>query len=522
MTEFWFDEAAADAACAFFPKYLRHTEGEWAGRPFHLSDWERDIVRAVFGWKRPDGTRRYREIWIEIARKNGKTEFAAGLALLILLGDGEIGGQGYSMAVDKDQAKIVFNKATVMVNMSAELQEIVEAFKTSLYVPELMASFKPLSSGSANKHGFSPTFGIGDEVHEWRDGEVADVVHKGTGARRQPLEVYITTAGIHGVGFAWEKHQEALRVQAGELERDDLLVVIYAAEPDDDWTDEATWRKANPNLGISPKIEYMRAECAKAKDSPRKENAFRRFHLNQWTEQVTRWLPMDRWDACAGPVDWPDLPAYLAGRPCRGGLDLSTTTDITAFALIFPPVDGDPLWYLLPRLWIPGDTLKRRVKDEKLPYDIWDRDEAINVTAGNVVDYNAAFDQILEDAATYRIGDIAFDRWNASHLVQMLMEEGAEMVQFGQGFSSMSAPAKEFEALVLGGKLAHGDHPALRFMARNVAVREDPAGNIKPDKSASTARIDGVVAGIMALARAMVPAEEAPKSYLESANVMVL
>lgn len=278
----WWDEGSAQRACAFFPAMLRHTEGEWAGKPFYLRDWQRDqIVRPLFGWKREDGTRLYRSAWIEIPRKNGKTELAAGLALLLIFVDQEFGGQGYSMAVDEDQAKIVFNKATVMVSMNEALSNRLELLKKSIFCPALQSSFKPLSSGPRGKHGFSPTFAIGDEVHEWRDGELADVVHKGTAARRQPLEIYITTAGINGIGYAWEQHELALEIIAGDVIDPTFLPVIFAAGENDDWTKEETWRKANPNYGISVKPDYMREEAAKAARSPRAENDFRRFHLNQ-------------------------------------------------------------------------------------------------------------------------------------------------------------------------------------------------------------------------------------------------
>ena len=518
----WFDDAAADAACAFFPKYLRHTEGEWAGRPFALQPWQADrIIRPLFGWKRPDGTRRYRRAYIEVPRKNGKTELGAGIALLVMVGDGEQGGQGYTMAVDKDQAKIAFNKATVMVQMSPGLADVVECFKTSLYVPELRASLKPLSSGAANKHGFSPNFGLGDELHEWPNGDVADVVHKGTAARRQPIEVYITTAGIHGLGYGWEMHEHALGVLDGSVDDPEFLAVVFAAAEEDDWTAEETWRKANPNLGVSPKLDYLRSECQQAKESPRKENDFRRFHLNQWTEQVTRWLPMDRWDACAGPVPWQELEEYLAGRKCCGGLDLSTTTDITAWVPVFEPeAEGEP-WFVLPRFWCPEETVAQRVKREKLPYDQWVRDGAMTATEGNVVDYDVVAKQITDDAEAFRLIEAAFDRWNSSHLVNQLMADGAPMVPFGQGYASMSAPSKELEALVLGGRIAHGGHPVLRAMAAAVAIETDPAGNIKPSKSKSHRRIDGIVATVMGLGRATATQEDGPLEIADDYEVAV-
>ncbi|MFC7611614.1 terminase large subunit domain-containing protein [Teichococcus aestuarii] len=266
----WWDEAAAQAACDFFERYIRHTEAEWAGHAFRLQPWQRDrIVRPIFGWKRADGTRLIRQVWIEVPRKNGKTELAAGLAVLMLLGDAEFGGQIYSMAVDKDQAKIVFSKAGTMISLNPELQRHLEVLKTSIFCPQLSAAFKPLAGGgSGSKHGFSPSGAIGDEVHEWTSGEVADVVHKGTAARRQPLEIYITTAGVAGQGYAWEQHELAVAILAGEVVDPTFLPVIWAAPENADWKLEATWRAANPNYGISVKADYMRKEAEKAARSP--------------------------------------------------------------------------------------------------------------------------------------------------------------------------------------------------------------------------------------------------------------
>ena len=297
----YFDNDSAQAACDFFSRYLRHTEAEWAGRPFHLRPWQSDeIVRPLFGWKRPDGLRLYRVAYIEIPKKNGKTELAAGIGLLLEVGDGAIGAQVYAIAVDKAQASLVFDKAAVMVGLSAELSKLITPFTTSLFCEELLASFKPLSSLPAGKHGISVSASIGDELHAWKSGELQDIVHKGTAAWSQPLEFYITTAGLHGVGFGWEMHDRAVKVRDGEITDPELLVVIYAANDDDDWTDPEVWAAANPNLGISPKLDYMEKECAKAQESARAENDFRRFHLNQWVEQVTRWIAVEKWDASAG------------------------------------------------------------------------------------------------------------------------------------------------------------------------------------------------------------------------------
>lgn len=547
----WYDAAAAAAACAWFPTHLRHTEAEWAGRPFVLADWQAErVVAPVFGWKRQDGTRLYRRVWLEVPRKNGKTELAAGVSLLALCGDAEMGGQGYSLAVDLDQAEIVFGKAATMVALSPTLGQHVTAFKTSLWCQQLLAAFKPLSSVADTKHGFGPSFAIGDEVHVWPDGELLDVVHRGMVHRRQPLEILITTAGLHGVGYAWEMHQYAAAVAAGEIEDPELLPVIFAAGADDDWREPSTWRKANPNFGVSVKPEFIDSECRKAQASAKAENEFRRYHLNQWVEQVTRWLPMADWDACAPGVDPLDVSRgaleanavrllntiedSLRGRPCWGGLDLSSTRDVSALAWVFKPTVEGGAWPVIWRFWIPEAGLKERVEREGLPWDLWAELGLVTLTPGNVTDYRSIKTRILgaegstiePDAEKFALQELAIDRWNASQTAVELAEEGLPVAMFGQGFASMSAPSKELERLVLAHLLAHGGNPVARAMARVVSVETDAVGNIKPVKTIEietgrrkgrvtrrrqARRVDGIIAAIMALGRATVA--EAPPSY---------
>lgn len=502
----WWDEAAAQAACRFFPKYLRHTEGEWAGRPFVLQDWQRDrIIRPIFGWKRADGSRLIRVAWIEIPRKNGKTELAAGMALCLLLGDGEVGGQVYSLAVDKTQAKIVFGKASVMVGMSPALLEKLEPLTTSIFCQQLMAAFKPLSKGAKGKQGLSASGVVGDEVHEWDDqGALADAVHKSAAARRQPLEIYITTAGIRGSGYAWDMHELALEILKGEIEDPTFLPVIFAANDNADWKLEATHRAANPGYGISPKADFIAKECADAIKSPRKENDFRRFHLNQWVEQKTRWLPMDRWNACSWKPKadglWLNLFALLKGRTCFAGLDLGITTDPSSWCLAFPPVDGLKVWHYLWRFWLPEKTVEDETLPRKKRWESFEQKKAVTLTPGNVSDYDFIEESILKDCAAYQVQKIGIDRFNASPLaVKLLNTHGLPVEYFGQGYVSMSAPSKEFERQVLKGALEHGNHPVAKWMAGNAVIERGPAGNIKPSKDKAVDKIDGIVAAIMAL-----------------------
>ena len=521
--KFWFDERAADRAAAFFPNHLVLTQGEWSGRPFRLEAWEEDdIVRPLFGWKRADGTRRYRRAFVWIARKNGKTELAAGIALLMLLGDGEPGGQVFSIASEKDQAALVFEKAGVMALRSPTLSPLLDVLKESIYCARLNASFRPLSGKPQGKHGLNMSGLIGDEIHEWKGGDLYTFIHDSSAARRQPLEFLISTAGTKGT-HGEEVWKECQGILAGDIDDDETLVVVYAADPADDWTRPETWAKANPNLGVSVKRDALETECRRAQQIPRLENDFKRYRLNMWTEQAVRWLPMDGvddegrrfgWDHCCGPVDWRALEERLRHKICFGGLDLSSTTDLSALAWWFPVQEGLPVPAILTRFFKPADLIGAHAKRDRLPYERWVKEGALIATPGNVVDYAFIQEQIYRDAEKFRIGfqdhhkreagqgGLAIDRWNATETAVKLQQEGLPVVLFGQGFASMSAPSKELERLVMANGFHHGGHPVLRAHASAVSIATDPAGNIKPAKDEAVkhkVRIDGIVAGVMAI-----------------------
>lgn len=522
----YWDEAAAQAATSFFGTYLRHTEAEWAGRPFVLAPWQRDrIIRPVYGWKRADGTRLIRVVWIEVPKKNGKTELAAGCSLLALMGDAEFGAQVYSMALDKKQASIVFNKASVMANMSEDLKRCLEVYKTSIFCPELLARFEPLGAGANNKDGFSPSAAIGDEVHQWSDGgELANIVHQGTIARRQPLEWYITTAGVKGEGYAWEMHELAELTIAGDVIDPSFHPVIFTMPEHLDWRTEDAWRAANPNYGISVKASYMQEQAAKAARSPRAENDFKRFHLNIWTEQITRWLPMDGsedgsgWNDCtrdaANPLLWQALRAECAGRQCHGGLDLALTRDLTSLCWRFPPLQPGGRATFLWRFWLPREAVRQAPLARRRRYERFAELGALTLTEGNVTDFDAVRAGILEDASLFEVLWLGIDRYNAAQLAVDLREkDGVPVEYFGQGYVSMSPPSKSFERMVLSAGLEHGNHPVAGWMARNAAVEQDAAANIKPTKAKAADKIDGIVAAIMAEGGAMTAAIEPPSIY---------
>jgi phage terminase large subunit-like protein len=495
---FHYDKAAANLAVAFFEKLLHHSKGEWSGKPFKLQEWQREeIIKPLFGWKRADGTRRYRTAYIEVPRKNGKSTLCAGLALYLLFADGEPGAEVYSAAADTDQARIVFDEAQRMVEASPALSEHGQVFRRSIIVKSERSTYRVISADAHTKHGFNASGVIFDELHAQPNRELWDVLNTSTGARRQPLMVMITTAGVYDPeSICFEQHEYARQVLSGVIEDSSYFAYIAAAEDEDDWTNPVVWAKANPGLGETIKLDYLEGECRRAISSPAYQNTFRRLHLNQWTSQDERWLDMTAWNACKREL--PDL----RGRVCFGGLDLASTTDIAAFVLCFPPEEDDDPYWLLPFFWIPLDNLHERVRRDRVPYDAWLRDGYINATEGSVIDYYYIEQTIRQLALQYEIQEIAFDRWGATLMYQRLEEARQTMIQFGQGYQSMSPPTKELMKLVLSQKIAHDGNPVLRWMADNVVARQDPAGNLKPDKAKSRARIDGVVASIMALDRA--------------------
>ncbi len=502
---YWFDDAAADRAVEFFAKCLTHSKGEWAGQPLNLDLWqEQQIIRPLFGWKRADGTRKYRTAFIMIPRKAGKSTLAAGIANFLLFADGEPGAEIYSAAADREQAAIVFEMAKGMIDASEPLRSRAKAYKRSIIVPSTASSYKVLSSDAYTKHGFSAHGIVIDEVHALPSRDLWDVLTTSTGARRQPLTVAITTAGYDRNSLCYELYDYACKVRDGIIIDDAFLPVIFEASKDDDWTHPDTWRKAHPGLGVSVKEEYFAAEAAKAKQLPGYENTFKRLLLNVWTEQNTRWLPMDAWDSCAAEL--PDL----AGRICYAGLDLASTTDIAALVLAFPM---GPTVHLLPFFFVPREGIKRRSERDRVPYVDWVRQGWIIATDGAVIDYDAIRAKVKELGERYHIKEISVDRWNATQLATQLTGDGFEMVGFGQGFASMSAPTKELERRVLAHELNHAANPVLRWMASNVSVKQDAAGNMKPDKSKSTERIDGIVAILMALGRVMQADEERGSVY---------
>lgn len=495
----WDGEAAARAV-DFFPEVLTHPDDSpttRAGQPFALQPWQADFVATLFGWKRPDGTRRFTEAMVPVPRKNGKTALAAGIALFGLCAEARPSSQIYSAAMDRDQASAIYRTASRMAKQNPALLKrlnCVDSTKRITY--NRLGSFYEALSGDADTgHSRKPFFVLFDELHTQKTRKLYDNLRTGMGSSINRLFASITTAGHDRHSICWEVWQHARKVRDGFASDPYFLPCIYELPEGAAWDDEEVWHLCNPNLGVSISLDFLREECQRAKDSPAYENTFRNLYLNQWTEQACRWLSMDKWRAC-GTFD----PEELAGAPCWGGLDLSTTTDLSALVLAFRLNDGSIA--LLCRFWAPEEGAKRRAQRDRAPYLQWAKDGLLTLTPGDTVDYDAIRAEINELHEHYNIQEIAVDRWNASQLTAQLTGDGLPMLAHGQGYASMSAPAKEFEKLVIAGNLRHGGNEVLTWCAANVAVEQDAAGNVKPSKAKSTERIDGIVAAVMAVGRA--------------------
>jgi len=477
-----------------FINRLTHTKGAFAGQTFHLRPWQIKILKRLFK-KRRDGLRLYRTCLLMLARKNGKTELAAAIALYGLLADGEIGAEVYSAAADRDQASLVFGVAAQMVRNDPVLDAacyVLESQKKIIH--RASGSFyRAIAAEAYSKHGFNASMVIYDELHAAPDRRLYDVLSTSMGARKQPLFLVISTAGYDRHSILWELYAHAKKVAESPAIDPTFLPILYEAPGDADWTKKRVWRRANPALGDFRSLEEMEILCARAKEIPAQENTFRRLYLNQWTEQASRWLSLAAWDACRAPID----RAALRGRRCYVGMDLSTTTDLTALVAVFPDETG---FDVLAQFFVPSDRIRERSRRDHVPYDEWARQGVLTATEGAVVDYDAIRAVLQGWAKEFSLQMIAFDPWNATDLTTRLQQQdGLVCVSMRQGFASLSAPTKSLEQAILGNRLRHSGDPVLRWNVSNVAVESDPAGNLKPSKTKSTERIDGVVALIMAV-----------------------
>ncbi|MDD3250935.1 MAG: terminase large subunit [Lachnospiraceae bacterium] len=513
-----YDKRKADRAVNFIEN-LCHTKGKWAGTKFTLLPWQEQIVRDVFGIVDEKGKRQFRTAYVEIPKKNGKSELAAAIALYLLYADREPSAEVYGAACDRNQASIVFDVAKQMVLMSPAL---IKRSKVAAAVKRIMnysnnGFYQVLSAETGTKHGLNVSGLVFDEIHAQPDRKLYDVLTKGSGdAREQPLFFIITTAGTNKNSICYELHTKSTDLLSKRKFDSSFYPVVFGLTEDDDWTDERNWYKANPSLGHTIAIERVRDAYKNALDNPAEENIFKQLRLNIWTSATVCWIPDHIYERGNLPIDVEEL----YGRECYGGLDLSSTSDITAFVLVFPPRSEGEKYVFLPYFWLPEETLDLRCRRDHVPYDVWEREGFINTTEGNVVHYGYIEKFIEELGEKFNIREIAFDRWNATQMVQDLEDMGFTVVPFGQGYKDMSPPSKELYKLLMGGEINHGGNPVLRWMAQNVVMRNDPAGNIKPDKEKSTEKIDGIVAAIMALDRAI--RCESPDSVYDGRGLLIL
>lgn len=497
----YFDEAAADHAVRFIETYCSHVKGH-TGR-FLLEPWQKDdIIRPLFGWKRADGRRKYRTCYVEIPRKNGKSSLTAAIALYLLTGLEERGPEIISAAGDAAQARIVFDTAIGMVRQSRTLSK---ACKQTQYAIKYRGGFyKSISAEASTKHGFNCSGVIFDELHVCNR-ELWDVLTTSVGARLEPVIIALTTAGHDRNSICWEQHEYALAVRNGTVDDPSYLPVVYAADPDDDWTDEATWRKANPGYGTICQADYFRDQLIKAKQSPSHVNTFKRLNLNVWTTSEEAWITDEEWMRCRGP--WPK-DEHLATLPAYGGLDLAATRDLTAFALVW--VESPVRFYVKVHQWCNQETADNKKLAEGVDYLAFAQQGDITITPGNVTDFGAVRDYIQDQHTRYDIRSVAFDRKYSTYIVPELLDAGVNMQPFGQGYYEMSYPTKQMEMAYVARQIVHDGNPCLRWQIGCTVITRDPADNIKitKNRNAKGQMVDGVVASVMAFGEMLKDREE--------------
>jgi phage terminase large subunit-like protein len=527
--DLWFDCNAADNVIEFFG-LLPHTKGVWAkrGERIQLELWQQFMVGSVFGWKRTEsGLRRFRKVYTEIARKNAKSTLLAGVCLYLLGYEDEAGAEIYSAATKKDQAKILWNTAAAMIAKRPQLASTFTLQKSTnrILIPDdIEAVFRPLSrEDNVTGDGLNVFGAAVDELHAHPTDEIFAKLETGMGAREEPILWSITTPGESPVGVCWREREYARNVLEGTFEDDTVFGYIACLDEGDDPFDPANWPKANPNMvgsaavvGGSVRVDYLEDQARRAKNDPQQFTTFCRYHCGLWVSGETAWLTAPQWAACGADFDL-DL---LRSRKCYGGLDLAKVNDLSALVLVFPPdtADSGEPWYVVPYFWCPDADIMRRTREDRVPYDVWQRDGWIETTPGNVTDYGFIKRRILEVAEIFDLREIAFDRHFAHELIQSLQGELGDdvMVPFGQGFVSMATPVDETKRLILSDQIAHDRHPILTWMAGNAVVVSDAADNHKLDKDKSRERIDGMVALVMAVGRAHVNMLDDPASVYES------
>lgn len=496
-TSDWFDHAEADRAGFFIQEFCRHAQGPLAGQRLRLEAWQHDIVSNLFGRKRADQRRRYRYAWIEVPRKAGKTTLLVTIGLYMLMVDPEPGAEIVVAAASAEHANLCFDILRTMVHSDRDMSAVCRVSRRTLTYKD--AHLRIISSRHESSSGRNISCLLFDDFARQQNRELHDALITSVAARTQPLTVYATTAGADHASLAWEIHEYATRVRAGEIDDPDWLVALFGARSDEDWTDPEVWRRAHPGIGVSITEEFLRQECRRAEQTPGFIGSFRQLYLNVWGQERSRWLDMEKWDQNGRtPLDL----SALAGRECRAGLDLSTTTDLSALVLVFRERDGG--YSVLPYAFCPEETIAERQRRDRVNYIAWHEQGHLIATEGNTVDQLAIRQKILELSRTYRIRELAFDRWNSSMLITQLISDGIPCVPVAQGNSAMNGPSRELERVIANGTLRHGGHPILRWCAGNAVAHADPYGDIRPSKNKSIERIDVLVAMLMGISRHLV------------------
>jgi len=509
--EYIYSETHAARAFAFISA-LRHTKGEAAGQKFNIQPFQEFFIKVLFGWQRKDGGRRFRKAYLEIARKNGKTELAAAIAVYCFLMDAEIGAEVYTAATTRDQARIAFDTAKVFLKSlqkdSRTFNKLVNVLKYNCNVPSTNTKFEAVSADADTLDGLNPHFACIDEYHAHKTSDVLEVMETGMGSRTQPLLLITTTAGFNRESPCYYFRKVLIDILEKRKEDNTVFPLLFCLDEGDDWQDKKNWTKSNPNLGITPYMEYMDNQYQKAlNEGAAKQIQFMTKNLNVWTTTSSVWISQQYIDQTR--IVYDDDALY--NKKCYAGLDLASTRDIAALVLCFPIQAGIDKPHIKSYFFCPEDNVRERSLSDGVPYVQWAQDGNIIMTDGNVTDYDFIKAKVIELTAKYKIECIAFDRWNASQLVIQLTNDGATMKPFGQGFISMSAPTKEVEKMFISNTISHNGNPVMEWMLSNVMLRFDPAGNVKIDKAKSTEKVDGPVAMVMAYAQIMV--EDRPTIY---------
>lgn len=497
----YFDEAAGQRPIDFIEQFIRlpDLKNPTKSVPMRLMQWQRHIIMRLFGWKRADGSRRYRTAWIEVAKKNSKSTLTAALVIYLLIADGEADAEIYSAATTREQAAIIFRAAEKMVSRSPALKKIIDtkSHVKRLVFPRGRAFYTVLANKPAAVDGLNAHAVIYDEMHRQASRELYDALVYAGAARTQPIQIIITTAGDSRESIGWELHERAAKIISGAIIDIEAFAYIAAAADDADPGDPAAWRAANPSLGVIVREDEIAAEYERAKSSPARMMNFRRLRLNQWTQKVSRWIDIDRWMKCPARPD----PATLMGLECYGGLDLSSASDITAFTLQFPRIgiDGRMGHDVLAWFWLPEANIEHAEKLAGVPYRAWAEKGLIELTPGDYIDYSFIRKRIVELRSQFQIKEIAYDPAYAQQLAIDLASDGLQVYEFWQRPTMISPVLRYLESTVIEGRLHHGDHPILNWMASNVEVQENADGFIKAVKPKTALKIDGIVALAMSM-----------------------